>query len=147
MRKLALFALLFTLPALADHGCTHRAALSCPAQGAAGALVSSDCAAFDGSRFDLWQFSGNAGDEITLELSSTAFDGLLMLLDPNMVPVAQNDDRAGGATDSRIVFTLTSSGTWTVVANSLAVAGTGDYVLSLSCPATETGPKRRAVRK
>lgn len=147
MRKLALFALFFTLPMLADDSCAHRATLSCPAQGVAGALLTTDCAAFDGSRLDLWQFSGLAGDTITLDLSSTAFDTLLMLLDPQMVPVAQNDDRADGTTNSRIVFTLTSTGTWTVVANSLTVSGAGDYVLTLSCPAPAGGGRRRSVRK
>jgi len=61
-------------------------------------------------------------DTITIDMRASAFDAYLVLLDPSDVPVAENDDAA------------TSTGTWTVVANSLAAAGSGDYTLSISCP-------------
>lgn len=122
------------------------AGLSCPATTLAGAITSSDCPASDASGYDLWQFSGSAGDTITIDMRSSAFDAYLVLLDPSDVPVAANDDAAAGSTDARITFTLTSSGTWTVVANSLAAAGSGDYALSISCPGVVSPVRRRAVR-
>jgi serine protease Do len=79
-------------------------------------------------------------------MHSTAFDAYLMLLDPNGVPLAENDDSTTGVTDSKITMTLTATGTWTVVANSLAPSQTGSYTLSLSCPSTTVAPRQRAVR-
>jgi hypothetical protein len=79
-------------------------------------------------------------------MRSSAFDAYLVLLDPADVPVAENDDVSAASPDSRITFTLTSTGTWTVVANSLAAAGSGDYALSISCPAAASPVRRRAVR-
>ena len=122
--------------------CAAVSTLSCSSTAAA-SLTSSDCTAFDGSQYHLWQFSGNAGDAVTIEMHSTSFDTYLMLLDPSGVPLAENDDIASGVTDSRITFTLTSGGTWTIVANSLAASQTGDYTISLSCPNVF---RRRAVR-
>lgn len=122
---------------------------SCPATTAAASLSSTDCAAFDGSQFDLWQFSGTAGQTVTLDMSSSAFDTLLMLLDPSGKPVAQNDDALSSTTSSKLTFTLDATGTWTIVANSLAVSGSGSYVISadLGCPVAATGPRRRSVTK
>jgi len=122
--------------------CAAVSTLSCSSTAAA-SLTSSDCTAFDGSQYHLWQFSGNAGDAVTIEMHSTSFDTYLMLLDPSGVPLAENDDIASGVTDSRITFTLASGGTWTIVANSLAASQTGDYTISLSCPNVF---RRRAVR-
>jgi len=117
--------------------------LTCPNTTAADAITTADLVASDASRYDVWTFSGNAGDTITLDLRSTAFDAYLILLDPNDVPVAENDDVSAGTTDSRITFTLTATGTWKVIANTLAAGATGDYTLSVSCPG---GARRRAAR-
>ena len=121
--------------------------LSCPGTTVAGAIASSDCPASDGSGYDLWQFSGHAGDTIAIDMRSTAFDPYLILLDPSDVPVAENDDLSAGSTDSRITFTLPSTGTWTIVANSTAAGGSGDYTLSISCPGSGTVARRRHPAK
>jgi Bacterial pre-peptidase C-terminal domain len=121
--------------------------LSCPNTTGAEAITSADPAASDGSRYDVWTFSGNAGDAITIDMRTTAFDAYLILLDPNDVPVAVNDDVSAGTTDARISFTLAATGTWSVIANSLAPGGSGDYALSISCPGGAPAPRRRAVRR
>ena len=147
MKRLLALLLFVAVPAIAAP-CTRVSTLACPsAANVAAALDSTDCDASDGTRYDLFEFSGTAGDAVTLELYSTAFDPFLMLIDPNDVPVAQNDDGFSGSTDSRISFTLTSTGTWTVVANNVSGSGTGSYVLTMSCPAsTPPGARRRAVK-
>jgi hypothetical protein len=124
--------------------CPAISTLSCGTTAAS--LSSSDCTASDNSQYRLWQFSGTSGNSVTIEMHSTAFDTYLMLLDPNGVPLAENDDSASGVTDSKITMTLTTTGTWTVVANSLAASQTGSYTLSLSCPSTTAPPRQRAVR-
>ncbi len=120
--------------------------LSCPSTTAAGAITSADLAASDGSRYDVWTFSAKAGDAVTVDMRATAFDAYLILLDPNDVPVAENDDVSAGTTDARIGFTLTATGTWSVIANSLAAGGSGDYALSIACSGGAPAPRRRAVR-
>ena len=143
--------MILTLAALAFAGaalgadCTAISALVCGTTAAS--LSSSDCTASDSSQYRLWKFTGTAGDGVTIEMHSAAFDTYLMLLDPSGVPLAENDDSAKGVTDSRITFTLTSTGTWTVVANSLGASQLGDYTVSLSCPSSTTaGPRQRAVK-
>ena len=122
--------------------------LSCPTTTVASSLTADDCSAFDGSRYDEWSFAGTAGQTMTITMSSTSFDTLLMLLDPSGNPVAQNDDASTSGTDSRLTFTLDSSGTWTIVANSLVANGLGSYVISADpgCPLTP-GVRRRSVTK
>jgi len=127
--------------------CETVSTLSCPMSVIGASLSTSDCAAFDGSRFDVWKFSGTSGQTITIEMSSTSFHPLLMLIDPSGKPVVQNDHVLTTSTDSRLTYTLGATGTWTVIANSVGTSGTGSYVLTadLGCPAT--GPKQRGARR
>jgi hypothetical protein len=137
MQRLIAIALLFVAGVAAGDECVRQTALACLATTLAASIIIYDCAASDGSHYDLWQFSGKAGDTIAIDMHSSAFDSYLILLDPNDVPVAEN---AG----ARIVFTLTSSGAWTVVANTLAAGKAGDYTLSIACP---VNVRRRAAGK
>ncbi|MBV9497287.1 MAG: pre-peptidase C-terminal domain-containing protein [Acidobacteria bacterium] len=145
MRSLILLSMLIAADALAQTCATKT--LACSTTTAA-ALASTDCTASDGSRYQLWTFNGTAGDEVTIEMHSTAFDTYLLLLDPDGLPLTDSDDLAHTATDSKMVFTLTANGTWTVVANSLAASKTGDYTISLVCPNAVIVPpaRRRATR-
>lgn len=142
MRTLTLLAALFAAEAALAQ-CTN-ATLTCPATIAA-VLSADDCASYDGSRYDLLQFSGTAGTTLTIQLRSSGFDTFLGLIDPAGVPIADNDDVSPGSTDSKIMHTLGASGTWTIVANSVQPAVVGDYELVVSgCAAP--GPRRRSVR-
>jgi len=134
--------LAFATAALAAD-CAAISPLACGTTAAS--LSNSDCTASDGSQYRLWQFSGTVGDTIVIDMHSAAFDTYLLLLDPSGVPLAENDDSAGGVTDSRITFTLTSTGTWTVVANSVAASQSGSYTLSLVCPSM-AHPRQRVAR-
>jgi pre-peptidase len=115
-----------------DHECNHFGSLSCPSSGASAALTGADCRLNDGSSVDLFQFSGVAGQTVTIDMTSAAFDTYLFLLDPTPVAVDGNDD-FGGSTNSRIVYTLTATGTWTVGATSLEANQLGNYSLALQC--------------
>ena len=118
--------------AISDHECNHFGMLACPSSSAASELSTADCRLNDGSYVDLFQFSGVAGQTVTIDMTSTAFDTYLFLLDPTPVAVDGNDD-FGGSTNSRIVFTLTATGTWTVGATSLGANQLGAYALNLQC--------------
>ncbi|HEY3052941.1 MAG TPA: PPC domain-containing protein [Thermoanaerobaculia bacterium] len=141
---LLLVAIVSGADAIAQQCGTNAVTFFCPASIGA-ALTTDDCASADSSQYDLWQFSATAGQTVTIDMHSTAFDTFLALIDPSGIPVAENDDLSSSSTDSRISITLTSSGTWTIVANSLNASKTGDYNLQLSCGATITA-RRRAVR-
>jgi hypothetical protein len=69
---------------------------------------------------------------VTIDMTSAAFDTYLYLLDPTPVVVASNDDLPG-TTNSRIVFALTRTGTWTIGATSLGANQFGAYDLAIQC--------------
>jgi len=143
MKWLVLAAMFVAADAMAQQCGNSALTLTCPSSIGA-AFTSDDCTSSDSSHYDLWQFAGTAGQTMTIEMHSTAFDTFLALIDPNGVPVVDNDDLSSSSTDSRITFTLTSTGTWVIFANSLG-AKTGDYNLTFSCGATNTA-RRRAAR-
>lgn len=115
-----------------DPSCGQFGVLSCPGSSANAQLTTADCVLDDGSFFDVFRFSGTEGQAVTIRMSSTAFDTFLFLQNPAGEVVAQDDD-SGGALNSRLVFTLPSTGTWTVLANSFDPNRFGPYLLSLSC--------------
>lgn len=79
-------------------------------------------------------FSGNAGDEVLLEVSSSDFDPYLIVLDPSGNPVAQQDDAAGAGTNVSLAFVLPAAGTYTLIITSALPGETGGYRVSLSAP-------------
>ena len=77
-------------------------------------------------------------------MMSEAFDTYLYLLDPTPVSVATNDDVLG-STNSRIVFTLTRTGTWTIGATSLGANQFGPYTLTLACGSAPVSASPAAI--
>ena len=96
-----------------------------------GALDNQDCPLSDGTFADNYTFQGTAGDQVTITMSA-AFDTYLILINP-AGQLETFDEDAGPGTDSRIVYTLTSTGTWTVVANSSHNPDVGPYTVSIHC--------------
>lgn len=71
---------------------------------------------------------------MTIEASSTSFDTVLDLFDPNEGHAANDDDGGGpGPTDSRIVHTLNRTGLWTVRVTNFPGSDPGSYDLSVAC--------------
>ncbi len=101
-------------------------------QNLTGSLTTSDCTLGDGTYAKIYHFTGNAGTQVTIDMTSSAFDSYLILFDSSFTSVAQDDD-SGGGTDSRIVYTLPRSGDWYVAANAFFVGSTGSYTLRLQC--------------
>ncbi len=97
-----------------------------------GELTDSDCllSSDNNSFVDYWQFQGNAGDVVVIDLSSSDFDTYLALLDGSGTLFSQNDD-FGNSTNSHIAFTLNSTGTWVIACTSLFPQITGSYSLTL----------------
>lgn len=100
-------------------------------QTVSGELTDSDRTLEDGSKFDEYTFTGNAGDRIVISMSSGSFDTYLKLLSASGEDVAANDDREDGDTDSEISVTLPSSGTFKIWANAYEAGSLGAYTLRL----------------
>ncbi|HEX8456157.1 MAG TPA: pre-peptidase C-terminal domain-containing protein [Pyrinomonadaceae bacterium] len=108
-----------------------------------GTLANGDClnpVEGDGSLVDEYTFSGTAGQQVTINMSSVNFDTVLYLINPNNQVVAFNDDIDPNTTppnrNSRIVFTLQQSGAYSILANSFAPEERGNYTLSLATSGT-----------
>jgi len=99
-----------------------------------GQLANTDCfIASDTSYYDVYSFDGTSGQQVTITMSSSAFDTFLFLVDTSGSTNASTDHGGGGGTTSRIVYTLNQTGTWFIVANSWVGSQFGAYTLTLQC--------------
>ena len=101
-------------------------------------LFSSSCPLGDGSYFVPYSFSGLAGQQVSVLMTSASFDTFLFLLNPDGSILATDDDGAGG-TNSRIpegsgLLTLPTTGTYVIRANSFDPGATGSFSLTLDGP-------------
>jgi hypothetical protein len=76
-------------------------------------------------------FSGQSGQEVTIEARSDEFDTRISLEDPTGTVIAENDDYGSG-TDSRIIHTLQQEGTYTVRISGYWEDSEGLYSLTIS---------------
>lgn len=104
----------------------------------AGLLGAGDEKLSSGEYFDRVSFSGGAGDEVLIELSSTAFDPYLIVIDANENVIAQEDDSPGAGLGVRLTVRLPSAGQFTIIVTSAYVGETGGYSLTLSAPGQPT---------
>ncbi len=100
-----------------------------------GALTTGDAVLEDGSLYDEYTFSGSSGQQITISLISQDFDPYLILLDPQGRRISENDDVSRNNRNSRLVITLPSTGTYTVVANSYESGRNGEYEIKIEAGA------------
>ncbi|HEX6899891.1 MAG TPA: fibronectin type III domain-containing protein [Thermoanaerobaculia bacterium] len=111
-----------------------------PGQSLASELSSSDCnsSVRTSSYCDRFAFTATAGVSYTIAMSSSSFDTYLVLKNASGTVVATNDD-TDGTTNSRIVHTAASSGTYTIEATSFQNSATGPYTVSLSGSGSGSG--------
>lgn len=95
-----------------------------------GELAEGDNRLDTGEYRDLYAFEGQRGDEVTVELASTAFDPYVILVPPEGEQI-DNDDADGRQDLSRVALTLRADGRYRVVATSYATGKTGAYQLTL----------------
>jgi hypothetical protein len=102
-----------------------------------GSLSTSDCIYPGTSKYyDLYSFSGTAGQQISASMNSSAFDTYLYLTN-SAGQVLAEDNNSGPGTNSRIVglssfFTLPGTGTYYLWPTSAVNNLTGAYSVSLS---------------
>lgn len=110
------------------------AALTAVASAGAGYLGPADEKLASGEYFDRVTFSGAAGDEVLIELSSSEFDPYVIVIDANENAIAQEDDSPGAGLGVRMTVTLPSAGQFTVIVTTAFAGETGGYSLSISAP-------------
>lgn len=86
--------------------------------------------AADGSFFDTYTFEGQEGQRVRLLMTSSRLDSYLILLAPDGRSLIQDDD-SGGNLNAQIVYTLPSTGRYTVYANAYSSVQSGEYRLEL----------------
>ena len=85
----------------------------------------------DNSYYDIYKFEGTAGQQITIEMTSSEIDPYLILLSADGSELAQDDD-SGGDKNAQIIITLPEDGTYTFLANTYEAGQSGQYQLKLS---------------
>jgi hypothetical protein len=96
-----------------------------------GALTVGDLMWSDGARYKLYAFFGQAGQYVSIAMSSSDFDTYLILQDQAGNQLAFNDD-GGGGTNSLIQYTLGYTGQYRVIAKAYRRDLYGNFTLSLS---------------
>ena len=95
-----------------------------------GQLTSSDPTRNDGSHYKLFTFQGTAGQSVQIDMTSSAFDAYLYLLNQNGQELTHDDD-GGGNLNARIVLQLPYTGMYQIQANTLASGQFGAFTLQL----------------
>lgn len=84
---------------------------------------------YRGQTSDVWTFEAQAGDGVSITLSSDLFDTYLVLRGPDGNVVAEDDDSAGDL-NSSIMLRIPTAGRYEIVATSFG-GGQGTYSLTL----------------
>ena len=95
-----------------------------------GQLGAGDSVAPDGSLYDQYTFSGQAGQSVTITLESNEFDTYLAIVDGNGNLIGENDD-SGNGTNSAVTVTLPGFGTYIIIVNGYSYADQGAYTLTV----------------
>lgn len=95
-----------------------------------GELAQGDATLRSGEFVDTYRFAGEAGQRVSIEMQSTAFDAYLMLVAPSGAQ-EDNDDGVQGQPNARLETVLTESGQYAIAATSYRPGETGAYTVTL----------------
>jgi hypothetical protein len=98
-----------------------------------GTLAQGDLLLQDGSFVDVYGIQLNAGDQLTVDMNTTAFDPYLVVLTPDNQGF-ENDDFNGDRTHSRITITAGMAGPYAILATSYLPGATGNYTVTVDAP-------------
>jgi hypothetical protein len=102
-------------------------------QTVSGRIDTSDPRMSDNTHYDLYVYRGRPGEQVLVTLRSTAFDAYLSWgrMAGDDYTAEASDDDSGGGTNSQLVGTVGSGGTYAIRANTLRAGETGSYTLSV----------------
>lgn len=89
----------------------------------------------DGIAYEAWSFSGRAGERVSIALDSESFDPMVRIGtmgEGGFTELAYNDDGEDSGLNSRLTFTLPTTGEYVIRAAPLGAGGGGAYTLTLS---------------
>ena len=102
------------------------------ASAGAGHLGPGDAQLASGEYFDRVTFEGAAGDQVVIQLSSSAFDPYVIVLGPDERPLIEVDDSPGAGLGVNVTVQLPSAGQYTIIVTSAYAGETGGYALTIS---------------
>jgi serine protease Do len=82
-----------------------------------------------------WRFAATAGETVTIDLVSDAFDAYVFLLGPALTGEWPQDDDSGGSCNARLTVRLPASGDYHIVVTSTDKFATGPFTLSVTAGA------------
>ena len=85
----------------------------------------------DGSLYDFHYFEGSSGQEVTITLESLDFDTYLAVFSPDEKLLAEHDDISQENSNSQLIITLPTTGTYRIIVNSYDNTGVGRYTLKV----------------
>jgi serine protease Do len=95
-----------------------------------GQLSLGDARLADNSLFQAWAYYGQAGEVITLDVTSSDFDAFAVIQDGSGNVLSRDDD-SGGGLNARITFALPYTGMYRLIANTYRQGATGTFTLSV----------------
>ena len=98
-----------------------------------GQIAPSDPTLSDNSHYDLYEYQGEAGQQIIVTMRSDDFDAYLAggRLVGDGLDVQMSNDDGGGGTDAQLTATVGSTGVFGIRANTLSAGKTGRYTLTV----------------
>lgn len=96
-----------------------------------GELRKGDSQLDDGKYYDTYTFEASTGQQVTVDLTSSAFDTYLRLASPRGES-EENDDYEGSTSQSQITRSIDENGTWAVRVTSYEGNETGSYVVTIT---------------
>ncbi|HEY1225024.1 MAG TPA: pre-peptidase C-terminal domain-containing protein [Brevundimonas sp.] len=96
----------------------------------AGTLAQGDSTLNSGEFVDTYTFEGRAGQQVTVSMTSGAFDSYVMVRGPSGFS-EDNDDRETGDTNAQLTMRLPATGTYRIQATSYQSGETGAYRVSV----------------
>jgi len=79
-----------------------------------------------------WRLAGHAGQTVTIDLASDAFDAYLFLLGPGFETASPQDDDSGGRCNARLTARLPKTGDYVVVVTTSDRLATGRFTLTVA---------------
>jgi len=95
-------------------------------------LSDSDIPSGQGGYFRDYVVQLNEGDQITIDVTSQAFDTIVSLISPDGLTIAENDDGPDGTTNSLLFTRISQPGEYIVRIRSFGDTGSGPFDLKLT---------------
>lgn len=98
-----------------------------------GRLDFNSATVLEGRPLAAWEIQGEAGDAVTVTMTSADFDSYLYAYGPGMSEL-QTDDDSGGDVNAQLTLRFGTSGRYVIGASALGTGSTGSYNLAVTEP-------------